>query len=106
MQCNFYSCFPHELITVYIIEGQQDIPLSDVGLQQATLVGKRLQNECFTHIFSSDLSRASQTAQTILDVNKIKKADILQDKRLRERVKMLSSNLDFLHYTVQLQCII
>ncbi|XP_071136303.1 uncharacterized protein [Mytilus edulis] len=68
-----------------IMQGQQDIPLSDVGLQQAALVGRRLQNECFTHIFSSDLSRASQTAQTILDVNKIKKADVLQDKRLRER---------------------
>lgn len=60
-----------------------------MGLQQARLVGERLKDVCFTHIFSSDLSRANQTAQTVMDVNNIKQSAITKDKRLRERVSFL-----------------
>ena len=60
--------------------------MSDVGLKQAELVGQRLENESFTHVFTSDLSRANQTAQAIVSVNRSKTTDITKDKRLRERV--------------------
>jgi broad specificity phosphatase PhoE len=60
--------------------------LSSLGEQQAQLVAERLQNERFTHIFSSDLSRAYETARAISDNNKVCRCDITLDKRLRERV--------------------
>ncbi|XP_052807548.1 uncharacterized protein LOC128236610 [Mya arenaria] len=68
-----------------IIQGQMDVPLSSVGEQQAGLVAARLQRERFTHIFSSDLSRASDTAKIIAQANKVCLSDIILDKRLRER---------------------
>lgn len=40
--------------------GQLDVPLSSIGLEQAELLGKHLQQHKFTHVYSSDLSRAKQ----------------------------------------------
>ena len=40
------------------IVGQIDTFLSEEGIEQAQLVGTKLQDEQFSHIFSSDLSRA------------------------------------------------
>lgn len=40
------------------IVGQIDTFLSEKGIEQAQLVGTKLQDEQFSHIFSSDLSRA------------------------------------------------
>lgn len=40
------------------IVGQIDTFLSEEGIEQAQLVGTKLQDEQFTHIFSSDLLRA------------------------------------------------
>ncbi|XP_053397380.1 uncharacterized protein LOC123552906 [Mercenaria mercenaria] len=68
-----------------IIQGQSDIPLSSLGEKQAQLVAERLQNERFTHIFSSDLSRAHETAKAISDCNRVCRCDITLDRRLRER---------------------
>ncbi|KAK3580673.1 hypothetical protein CHS0354_017951 [Potamilus streckersoni] len=68
-----------------IIQGQTDIPLSSIGVEQARLAGHHLQNERFTHVFSSDLLRASQTAQVIMEGNKVSNCSIKYDKRLRER---------------------
>ena len=48
-----------------ILQGQSDVPLNELGLRQAEAVAERLQHEHFDHIFSSDLSRAMVTAQTI-----------------------------------------
>lgn len=67
-----------------VIQGHQDVALSEVGFEQAHLVALRLQGDTFTHIFSSDLSRAAQTAQAIADANPCT-CSIKQDKRLRER---------------------
>ncbi|XP_025096986.1 uncharacterized protein LOC112565631 isoform X3 [Pomacea canaliculata] len=68
-----------------IIQGHRDVPLSEVGMEQANLVAKRLQNEHFTHIFASDLKRAAETAQAIVKAGPENHCPIQLDKRLRER---------------------
>lgn len=68
-----------------IIQGQTDIPLSDVGLEQARLVAQRLQKESFTHIITSDLSRAKETAEAIVQTNTASSCPLNFDERLRER---------------------
>ena len=45
------------------VQGQLDIPLSEVGLAQARAVAAVLGNESFCAIYSSDLIRVRQTAQ-------------------------------------------
>ena len=42
--------------------GQLDTELSRTGKRQASLCGKRLQNEYFTHVYSSDLKRAKRVS--------------------------------------------
>lgn len=68
--------------------GHRDVPLSEVGMEQANLVAKRLQNEHFTHIFASDLKRAAETAQAIVKAGPENHCPIQLDKRLRERVSV------------------
>src|SRR5215210_3952847 len=48
-------------------QGHLDVPLSEEGLGQAEAVGRWLagQSAFFTALYSSDLARASQTAQVI-----------------------------------------
>ena len=43
-------------------QGHVDIPLNDIGHEQARRVGLRLAGEAVDHAFSSDLLRAQQTA--------------------------------------------
>ncbi|NXE47471.1 TIGAR bisphosphatase, partial [Casuarius casuarius] len=63
-----------------------DEPLSDTGFRQADAAGVFLSNVKFTHVFSSDLLRAKQTAATIIRKNKFcKDLEIKYDARLRER---------------------
>jgi len=47
------------------IQGHQDAGLSELGLRQAELIARRLASERFEAIYSSDLSRASATAEVI-----------------------------------------
>ena len=47
------------------IMGQIDIPLNEVGLEQAQVVAKTLQNLEISHIVSSPLKRARQTSEII-----------------------------------------
>lgn len=68
-----------------VIQGQLDVPLSTIGLEQAQLLGKHLQRHKFTHVYSSDLSRAKQTAMSILEMNQVTVTPITEDQRLRER---------------------
>lgn len=49
------------------IQGHLDSPLNEEGLAQALLVGERLGNERFDHLYCSDLGRVLQTAQPIVD---------------------------------------
>uniref|UniRef100_H2YWV2 Uncharacterized protein n=1 Tax=Ciona savignyi TaxID=51511 RepID=H2YWV2_CIOSA len=53
-----------------VLQGHVDAELNDTGKQQAIGIGRHLQNESFSHIYSSDLSRAFQTCVHTLQQNK------------------------------------
>jgi len=67
-----------------IIQGHMDSSLSDFGREQAKTAGEKLLESkiVFDSVYSSDLSRAKETAKIITGVLGIK--DIVFDKRLRE----------------------
>jgi broad specificity phosphatase PhoE len=62
-------------------QGQIDIPLNALGLEQAERLGKHFKNIELHAVFSSDLSRAYHTA---LAIAKPKGLEIIKDARLRE----------------------
>ncbi|CAI9282987.1 unnamed protein product [Lactuca saligna] len=66
------------------IQGHLDIDLNDVGRQQAVAVAERLSGESkISAIYSSDLKRALETAETI--ANRCGGLQVIQDQTLRER---------------------
>ena len=48
-------------------QGQTDVPLSPVGMLQASTLAERLTGQSFAAVYSSDLLRASQTATTVAE---------------------------------------
>lgn len=62
-------------------QGQTDVPLSEVGKQQAELIAERLVGQKIDAIYASDLSRAWETAQIIVEKSGLK---IFPEPRLRE----------------------
>jgi probable phosphoglycerate mutase len=64
------------------IQGQLDIGLNDTGRWQARRVGEALAAEEITAVYSSDLGRAHQTAQSISEV---KGVPVIAEEGLRER---------------------
>ncbi|WP_128101528.1 histidine phosphatase family protein [Paenibacillus sp. DCT19] len=62
-------------------QGHTDIPLNDEGRRQAKLLAKRMENEEWDIIYSSDLCRALDTAEMI---GKLKNIEVRTDLRLRE----------------------
>ena len=52
------------------LQGWSNSPLTDQGYQDAEKAGQRLKDVHFDAAFCSDLTRAVETAQTILDENK------------------------------------
>jgi probable phosphoglycerate mutase len=64
------------------VQGQLDVPLNAVGRAQALAASKVLAREKFDAIYSSDLSRAQQTAQPTAGLLSMA---LLLDKDLRER---------------------
>ena len=51
------------------VQGWQDSPLTEEGRKVAVYCGRGLRNVAFDAAYSSDLMRASVTAQIILDQN-------------------------------------
>lgn len=88
-----------------IIQGQSDHKLNEAGRRQALLLGRHFRQcqllSSFTHSYSSDLSRAKETAEIILgslqegdnglapkwsgNDDEEKRSKLICDKRLRER---------------------
>lgn len=64
------------------MQGTTDTQLSDVGLSQAQALGRRLAARPFRALYSSDLSRARDTARAIAEHTGI---EIVADPRLQER---------------------
>lgn len=64
------------------VQGQLDVPLNAIGLAQARAASKALAQQKFDVIYSSDLSRARQTAQPAAELFAL---PVLIDKDLRER---------------------
>lgn len=64
------------------MQGQTDIPLNDRGRDQARRVGIALRDETLAAVYSSDLSRAAQTAAAIAVEAGL---PVQHDEGLRER---------------------
>ena len=64
------------------VQGQLDVPLNAIGLAQALAAAKVLSREKFDAIYSSDLSRARQTAEPTACFHSMK---VVLEKDLRER---------------------
>lgn len=67
-------------------QGQADVPLNAVGLEQARRLGERLAGEALDGLVCSDLTRARQTAGPIHARNaRVALADLVLDAALREQ---------------------
>lgn len=64
------------------MQGQTDTPLSDIGRAQAEALGQRMTKHKFSALYSSDLSRAYETAAAVARVSG---REIRRDPALRER---------------------
>lgn len=62
-------------------QGQSDVPLSEIGNQQAESIAGRLAGQEIDAIYASDLKRAWQTAQVIAAQIGL---DVISEPRLRE----------------------
>ncbi len=65
-----------------LIQGNLDIPISSIGLSQAKKLKPYLENIPFEKVFSSDLSRARDTAKILMEGRHL---TLQEDVRLRER---------------------
>lgn len=65
-------------------QGQSDIPLNEIGRNQACALANRLTSEKWDLIFSSDLSRAKETADILAEALNL---EVQTDSRLREMHK-------------------
>jgi alpha-ribazole phosphatase/probable phosphoglycerate mutase len=59
--------------------GRTDLPLTEIGIQQAEKVKEQLKGKMFTAVFSSPLQRALRTAQIAAST-----LDVITDERLIE----------------------
>ena len=54
-----------------VFRGTKDVPLDEVGKEEALLVGGRLKGEAIRAVYSSPLSRAKETAQAIAEFHSL-----------------------------------
>jgi broad specificity phosphatase PhoE len=66
-----------------ILQGQQGGELTENGMKQAKLVALRLRDVHFDEIISSDLNRAKQTSEQIMEYHQ--NNTIVYEPRIRER---------------------
>ena len=66
------------------VQGHTDVPLNDIGREQAALTGRRLAATRFAAVYSSDLVRARETAEIITAASNTGPYEIIHDERLRE----------------------
>ncbi|KAF8350534.1 phosphoglycerate mutase-like protein [Amanita rubescens] len=66
-----------------VIQGQLDTQLNKLGKRQAELVASRFRSRSFDVAFTSDLRRATRTAEIILAYHQ--GATLIKQKELRER---------------------
>ncbi|KAK9670416.1 hypothetical protein RND81_13G200500 [Saponaria officinalis] len=72
------------ILLVFVHQGQLDVELNEVGRQQAIAVAERLSKEAnISAIYSSDLKRALETAETI--AAKCGGLEVIREEGLRER---------------------
>ena len=73
----------------HFTQGQSNITLNDEGRNQAVLAGKALKNQNFDVIYSSDLLRAFETAEKIIEQGDVLKPSnqIRSETLLRETSK-------------------
>ncbi|HEX3811217.1 MAG TPA: histidine phosphatase family protein [Mycobacteriales bacterium] len=64
------------------VQGQQDPPLTPLGLTQATAAADSLRHRPLTAVWSSDLTRARRTAEPIAAAHGL---PVVVDARLREQ---------------------
>lgn len=64
-------------------QGQLDVPLNAIGLEQARRVAERMAREPVQALVSSDLQRALQTAQAV--AGRLQALDPIRDAALREQ---------------------
>ena len=76
------------------MQGQTDTPLSDRGRAQAEAVGLRLAQQSFAALYSSDLSRAWDTAAAIARAN-VHGIEIRRVPALRERTFGMMEGLTY-----------
>lgn len=62
-------------------QGQRDVPLNDEGRRQARQAAERLRDQPLEAIYTSDLSRARETAAVLSEATG---APLVEDPRLRE----------------------
>jgi len=74
------------------MQGQLDIPLNEKGRWQAARVAAALADEAFDAIYSSDLLRASQTAEVLARAQAL---PLVADRGLRERCFGVFEGLTF-----------
>ncbi|CAL8135397.1 unnamed protein product [Orchesella dallaii] len=68
-----------------LIQGHTDSALSDIGIEQAKVLGRAITSTTFTRAYSSDLQRAYNTANLILGELKTSSPDVIKHVGLRER---------------------
>ena len=64
------------------MQGHLDSELTEKGRTQAANLADRLESETFHHIYSSDLGRAMDTAQSVADKSN---HTVITDQRIREK---------------------
>lgn len=74
-------------------QGSSDVPLNARGREQVVALGTSMRGEHWDAIYSSDLSRAMDTARAVADGVGIARDDIQPDPRLRERAYGVAEGL-------------